>query len=219
MSGATVPTLQDLVYLDGFDSPTGAIDEADWRAYAGAVCGLLGLSGGDSVYEVGCGAGAFLLALQDAAGIVPSGCDYSPRLVAAARQALPGGRFAVLDADQVPPRPRCDSVISNGVFFYFADLDYAARVLDRMVAKARSTVAVLELPRADMREGAEAFRRQRLTPEVYTQRYANLQHLYFRPEWFLDAAVRLGVACDIVPSLIPNYAQGGYRFGAVFRLA
>jgi cyclopropane fatty-acyl-phospholipid synthase-like methyltransferase len=209
--------MQDLIAADGFDSPLGTLDEGDWQTYAHVVASRLGLAAGASVYEVGCGAGAFLLALHAVAGVSTGGCDFSPNLVSAARRALPGGRFAVLEAGRIAKRPRYDSVLSNSVFQYFPDLDYAALVLERMLVKARRSVAVLEVPNAHLREPAEAFRRQQLTPDVYSERYANLAHTYFEPEWFDERARGWGARCEIVPSLIPNYRQGQYRFGAIIR--
>jgi hypothetical protein len=51
-----------------------------------------------------------------------------------------------------------DFVISNGVFHYFPDLDYAGQVLGRMIAKARRTVAIIKVSDLSRRDEAERVR-------------------------------------------------------------
>ena len=57
--------LSDLIALDGFDAGAGKIEIEDWREYVHRVSQKLNLQAGNSVFEVGCGAGAFLYALTE----------------------------------------------------------------------------------------------------------------------------------------------------------
>jgi ubiquinone/menaquinone biosynthesis C-methylase UbiE len=206
--------LQDLIELDGFDTGAGRITAADWRDYARAVIEILGITAGSSVYEVGCGSGAFLYALREQRTIQIGGSDYASPLIDVARIAIPDGDFSVLAAGELPQVPSYDFVISNGVFHYFPDIDYSGRVISRMIAKSRRAVAVLEVPDQNRRAAAERVRRDKLSDELYEQKYAGLEHLYYTRKWFLDIATLHNMNCRIFPSPIPNYAQSEFRFAA-----
>jgi trans-aconitate methyltransferase len=208
--------LQDLIDLDGFDSGAGRIIAADWRTYVRAVIEILGITGCSSVYEVGCGAGAFLYALREQQNIQVAGSDYASALIDITRMVIPDGDFSVLEADRIPCTPLYNFVMSNGVFHYFPDLDYAGRVLSNMIAKSRQAVAILEVPDLSQRDTAERMRRDKLSTKIYEEKYAGLEHLYYTREWFLDIAATYNMKCTIIPSPIPNYAQSEFRFGAVF---
>ena len=58
-------TLEDLIKLDGFDSGAGAISPEDWLENCRYISNELKLKNGQSVYEVGCGADAFLKGLLE----------------------------------------------------------------------------------------------------------------------------------------------------------
>ena len=176
---------------------------------------ILGIATGDSVYEVGCGAGAFLYALRERSDIRVGGCDYAPALLDVARRAIPEDAFAVLDATQLPVVPAWDLVVSHSVFHYFPDLDHAALVLDRMLAKARRGVAIFEVPDLRQRDAAERIRRDTLPLDDYERLYAGLGHLYYDPDWFAGFAATHAAECRLVPSPLRDSAQAAYRFGAV----
>lgn len=207
--------LESLLELDGFDTETGRVGAADWRAYCRAVIEMLGIDSGDSVHEIGCGAGAFLLALRELRDLELAGSDYASGQVDVASVAIPDGDFSVAEAAELPEAPTYDFVIANSAFQYFPDLDYAACVLERMVAKARQRVAILDVPDLRRREAAEQLRRDKLTPERYEEMYAGLEHRYYSPEWFSETAARNDMVLRVSPSLIPNYAQAEYRFNIV----
>ncbi len=207
--------LRDLLDLDGYDTAVSQITPDNMRSYARTISEILGITTGSSVYEVGCGAGAFLYALREQIEIWIGGCDYSSALIDVTRRVLPAGDFAVLEAAELPQVPYYDLVISNGVFHYFPDLDYAGRVLDLMIAKSRRAVAVLDIPDLSRRDAAERMRRDKFKADEYERRYAGLEHLYYPSGWFLDLAATHNVDCRIFPSQIPNYIQSKFRFSAV----
>jgi trans-aconitate methyltransferase len=211
--------LQHLIEADGYDSGAAKVTAADWQIYAARVGLRAGLGKGDSAYEVGCGAGAFLAALQAAAGLrAVGGCDYSATLLGIAREALPDGQFDQLDAEALPPEPEYDVVVSNGVFHYFPDESYAWRVLTLMSAKARRSVVVLDVPDLAHRDESEAARKAQLPPGEYEAKYAGLMHLYLDQAFFTRFAEEGGFGVEIFESLMPNYAQAPYRFGALIEI-
>lgn len=208
---ADASSLEDLLRLDGWDSQASKVCVEDWLDYVDGIASELSIADGESMFEVGCGAGAFLVALTRIRNIQCAGLDYSEALIEVARRALPGTALSVLPADAMPTGDTYDYVIANGVFHYFP-LDYAERVLGRMLAGARRGVAVLEVPNARTRAKSEQ-ERARLLGDSYEEKYNGLDHTYFDPDWFIDQACRVpGWSARTAPQFIRNYAQSQFRF-------
>jgi trans-aconitate methyltransferase len=213
-ASAPASPLQELIDLDGFDTGAGRIAEPAWRDYVGRIAGALGMRAGESVFEVGCGAGAFLSPLQEM-GLQVRGIDYSPALIEAAQRAIPRGQFAVAEATAVSGGH--DYVVANSVFHYFPDAAYADRVLAAMLAAARRGVGVLEVPDIGRKDRAEAARRGALGEEEYRKKYEGLEHQYYAREHFVEAARRAGFEAEIFDQAIEGYAQSPFRFNCLMR--
>jgi SAM-dependent methyltransferase len=206
--------LAQLLAADGFDSGFGAVTEGAWAAFAGRWAERFGLGPGDSVYDVGCGSGAFLWPLAEA-GLRVGGIDRSESLVRIARSVLAGGEFSVGEAVEMADGEPFDVVLSMGVFLYFPSLDYAAEVIARMAARARRGVAVLDLPDAATRDEALAFRMSSAGgEEAYRARYQGLDHLFFDRGWVSGQLERLGFEAVTADQDLEGYANGPFRFNA-----
>jgi SAM-dependent methyltransferase len=203
-------TLQTLLSLDGYDA-FGALSEADWQSYISGFAARLGLKPGESIFDVGCGAGAVLYPLYEQ-GYRVAGLDYSEALVQVAREVMPGADIRLGEADELDPSERFDLVLSHAVFLYFPSLEYAANVLQRMLEKARRMVAVLDVPDLATREQALAFRRQALGEQEYARKYEGLDHLYFDRDWFRGTLAGLATQIEIQDQALPKYAHNPYRF-------
>jgi SAM-dependent methyltransferase len=206
-------TLETLISLDGFDSGAGKINLADWQEYTRRISEKLGLKAGDSVFEVGCGAGAFLFALREQLALEVGGLDYAAGLIAAAQQAMPDGEFLVQGAQSLATEPAYDFVIANSVFHYF-DETTAAQVLQAMWKKARHGIAILDIPHAATRDACERARRDALSQAEYEEKYKGLHHTYFTPEWFAQQLPQWPQ--QAFESCVPNYAQSEFRFSVIF---
>lgn len=208
-------TLKDLIAIDGFDTGHGDITPSAWLDFASETMRALRLKPGDTVFEVGCGAGAFLHSFYQA-GLGVSGVDYASPLVTIAKRAMPGGDFRVQEADAFDPRPSADAVMAFSVFIYFDGLEYAGRVIERMCQKADRAVAILDL--LDASHAASALTdRQRGAggEEAYARRYAGLEHQAYEPEWVLDQLSRCGMKDAYVEQQrISGYGNGSFRFNA-----
>jgi len=207
--------LEQLLAADGFDTGFGSVTAQAWAAAVHRRAHELAIGPGTSVFEVGCGAGAFLYELR-ALGCAVGGIDSSPALIEIARRALPDGGFDVCDAARLAREPAADFVVSSGVFLYFPSLAYARGVIDAMVSKAARAVAILDVPDLSTREAAIAERHAAVGGEaVYRERYAGLDHLYYDRGWVRHALQGAGLtAVTIVDQDIPGYANGRYRFNA-----
>ena len=78
------------------------------------------ISAGDSIFEVGCGAGAFLYPFYQMGHRV-AGIDYAQNLVHLAATVMPAAEIRLGEATALPTQQSYDVVVSNGVFLYFAD--------------------------------------------------------------------------------------------------
>ena len=206
--------LAELVALDGFDVGAGRIEVEGWQSYADTIARSLGLGRGQSVFEVGCGSGAFLYALRNACELQVGGIDYASGLIAVASQMMPDGVFQVCEAGECPPEPRYDHVIANSLFHYL-DARHAALVLSLMLRKARLGVAVLDVPDLATRDAAEAQRRHALSEAEYSRKYEGLSHTYFDRSWFEQQATGTGFDCTTFDACVAGCVQSSFRFGAI----
>lgn len=214
-SGIGASLLRRLMDADGMDSGFARVEEPAWRAFVTRAATALELRPGESVFEVGCGAGAFVAPLREA-GYAVGGIDRSPGLVELACASDLGGDFAVADASELDVTPCVDVVVSMGVFLYFRSEHYVEEVLDRMVRKARRAVAVLDLPDAATRAAALA-ERERLAggPGAYAARYAGLEHRYFDRARVAEALRARGLTrVRVEDQAIDGYGNAPFRFNA-----
>jgi len=208
-------TLEALIRADGFNTGFGDITVEAWSDFVDQTCALLGLEAGDSLFEVGCGAGAFLY-LPSRRGITVGGIDYSPSQIDMAKRAIPDGIFDVRDANGMDISPSVDVTIAFSVFQYFSSLDYARQVIDRMCQKAGRAVAILDLP--DLQLADQALRHRQTAAggaAAYAERYEGLDHLSYSKEWIRMALEDHGLRdVTVGTQTMSGYDNGTFRFNA-----
>ena len=171
---------------------------------------LLHLTKGMSVYDVGCGAGAnlYLLARD---GITVGGTDYSAPLVETARKVLPQARELTCgEADAFDTTLKYDAVLSNSVFSYFADEDFATRVLLRMLDKTTGAIGLIDLHDADKKDQFLAYRRA--TIPDYDKRYKGLGKLFYHRRFFEDFARTHNLDLTFPPVKLDGYWNTPFIF-------
>ena len=208
--------LEALIAADGFDSPLGAMEEAEWRAYIATFTRRAGIRAGDSISEVGCGCGAFLYPFHEK-GHPVGGIDYSDALIGLARSVMPGraASFEVREASAYADHPRDDVVVANHVIHYFPSIAYTKDVVTRMLRRADRVAAVSGVPTAELRAESESARRGLLTPEAYEAKYRGLEILYFDKAWFAALAADHGFTAEFFEHEMPGFAQNPFRFDCV----
>ena len=209
-------TLGALIRLDGFDTGAGRIANEDWLRYTDFISKKMDLSINDSIFEVGCGSGAFLYTFYKNGNRV-GGIDYSDSLIRMAKKAMGGMDFAVCDAQRLQTKDKYDIAIANGVFHYFPDLDYAKNVLRKMIRKSLKTIAILDVPDIALKDESERERSKSLSEAEYKKKYAGLDHLHFKREWFFDLLGKDHAHIDIFDQDIKNYGNSKFRFNVVIK--
>ncbi len=209
--------------LDGYDTAMAqGLTPASMRDLATGWRERVGFISGDSLYEVGCGAGAFLAAASAVTGTSQlGGSDYSSALIDSGRELFPWIDFEVCEASRVPIEPAYQHVACVGAFMYFNSLDYATEVLDRMTVKSQRTVSIFDVPDASRQERSEAFRRQGYSDSEYEQRYGGLDHLYFDRTWFPNQFDQSEWEVAVIDQDVAGYGNSKFRFNvfATKRLA
>jgi trans-aconitate methyltransferase len=208
--------LESLIEADGFDSGLSRIDVRAWRSYVGQVASRLGFKDFESIFEVGCGSGAFLFTLY-LSGHKVGGIDFSRSLIECASRFMPKGDFTVGDARDISIDEKSDHVVANSVFLYFPSYEYASDVLGRMCLKARKGVALLDIPDLGQKEKCDELRRRLYAPGQYEKRYAGLNHLYFKRSWFREFGVRKGLEVQIWQQDIEGYGYNEFRFNCILK--
>lgn len=210
--------LQQLISLDGFDTPLGLMSESEWRSYVSVLTERSGIVAGDSIFEIGCGSGAFLYPLYEQ-GFNVAGIDYSEALLSVAKTAMPGHAesFSVLEAINCPAFPPTDVIIANHVIHYFPSIEYLGAVLDLMLRKASRVVSISGIPNLELMNESENSRRALLGDEEYEKKYRDLEILYLAKGWFKDYAAKHGFQAEFFDHLMPGFAQAQFRYDCVLR--
>jgi len=203
--------LRMLLCLGGYDSPTASLSMHNWSTQIEYVKCALALNADDSVFEVGCGAGAFLYGLQRYCRTV-GGLDYSSPLLEIARKVLTSNCLITAEAIRLPESPKYDHVVSQGVFHYFPDEAYAARVVRRMAAKAVRTVAVLDVN--DAAKAGEAREHRRKAYAASGHPNEELTQLYLHREFFRMLADELNCHLRIDESVMRKAISSRFRYNA-----
>lgn len=147
----------------------------------------LGVTGG-SVFEVGCGSGANLYFFKKD-GFKVGGSDYAENLLAIAKKVI--GEQNLIEciegeAVNLPTEIKYDANFAGGVFPYLPDLNYAEKVLDRMLDKTLYSIGILRILNEDTKD--EYFKYRREHTKNYDELYKDLPKLFISKNFFKEYA-------------------------------
>ena len=209
-----------LLKADGYDIPWSRIGAEDWIQYCNNFYSKIGISTDDTIFEIGCGSGAFLYPLYLRKNLV-EGIDYSANLLDLARKFMPEINFTCEDAAAIKLNKTYDVVLSHSVFQYFHDLNQAEMVLKTMNRLAKRKIAILDVN--DM-ENFDLFHKERIkqfveegfSEEDYKRKYLGLDHLFYSKEWFEELGQKLKLKTEIFGQSTKIYSMAKLRFNVIF---
>ena len=184
-SGDIYSVFEELKRADGFDVVDGQMSrEAMVKQYEetkkqlfGGCCKKTDLS----VYEVGCGSGANLY-LFEHDNIKCGGIDYSEKQINIAKSVLNSKDIVCGEAADMPDVPCYTAVLSNSVFSYFPNYEYAQCVLEKMYKKAEYSIVLIDIHDIEKKEAFKAYRRA--TIENYDKLYEGLDKFFYDKSFF-----------------------------------
>jgi trans-aconitate methyltransferase len=206
--------LEKLLTANGYDSVFGKMAVAPFMAFITMIRAELGIGAKDTIFEVGCGAGAALYPFYTG-GQVVSGLDYSKPLIALAAGTMPDMTFHVGEADQVDVAQKFDIVLSCGAFIYFESYDYARKVTMRMIQKAKKAIGIFDISDLALKSKAESLRREGMGAREYDEKYRGLEHLYYPRSFFNNVARASGCKVRIFAQSIEGYKNSTYRYNVI----
>ena len=213
--------LEFLLKIDGFDSGPGSFSAKDWKRYTSHIYKLLKIEPKDSIYEVGCGAGAFLYPLT-VKGNAVSGIDYSSELVTWGNKVLDNACLVVGDAVKMEADKKFDILVSHGVFHYFSSLEYAKNVTNLMISKSIKSANILDVNDFEKKdeyqeERIRIFCEKGGSREDYLARYNGLDHLFYPKNFFREIAIDFGISVEIQDQVFLDYGNSAFRYNVMFK--
>jgi len=212
--------LDCLVKADGFSSSSRKYEEDSWTEYCESFFLKLNILQNESIFEVGCGSGAFLYLLYLKKNIV-AGIDYSSSLINLARKLMPEGNFICEDVINFQSNNSYDVVLSHSVFQYFKDLNEAELVIKSMAQMAKKKIAVFDVTDITKYDLFHSVRmnnyiNEGFSEDDYKKRYQGLTHLFFSKDWFEEIGEKLNLKTEIFDQVNDNYEKSILGFNVIF---
>lgn len=207
----------ELKRINGFDITDGGIPYESLKMQYEEMKEDLCIQGGDSAFEVGCGAGANLYLFQQD-GIKIGGMDYSEKLIQILHKVFGNTDLQEClcgEAIECPTDVKYDAVFSNSVFSYFQDYAYAESVLEKMLDKSRRSIGLLDVHEDTKKEAFRAYRIK--TVKDYEERYKDLPKLFYPRSFFEDFARQHNLEIFFRKSNIKGYWNNDFVFHCYMR--
>ena len=208
------PILETLIKVNGFDSGPGSFTLENWKIYVQEFFNQLSIKSNESVFDIGCGSGAFLFPLY-LNGNKVGGIDYSSPLIDLANTIMKDCDFERNEASKTDFKLRYDYVISHSVFHYFDNLDYAEEVIKKMLLKATKKIGIFDLNDFSKKSEYHKTRMGRMNKQEYIQKYEGLDHLFYEKRWFEAIAEKYSVKIEIFDQTFKYYSNSKLRFNVI----
>lgn len=210
-------SLIDLIKVDGFHGACGSHTETSFREVVDQVAKKFQITDVYKVFEVGCGAGAFLRALETEYCPNVGGVDFSKELIEIAKSSIHASlglyheeasyKLNVMDVD---------ICVAHSVFHYFPDNNYASQVMRNMASYLKPEggekcgIAILDVRDMDKSKEYEIFRSGTDSHTTLSE----IGHTMFTKSFFRDFLRNLGFTRIEIEdgSFSEQYGNSAYSF-------
>jgi len=207
--------LETLIKADGFESGAGNFTLEDWKLYTESLLLYLDIAKKDTIFDVGCGSGAFLFN-HFINNHKVGGIDYSEALIGLAKIIFKNSDFSVDEAIKLDTKNKYDFVLSHSVFQYFNDLDYSKRVVLKMLKKANKKVGIFDINDKSKEISYHKIRMGSMTQGDYLKKYQGLDHMFYEKSWFKKIAKEYDIKIKIFDQTFKRYSNSQLRFNVIF---
>lgn len=216
MQGDNKEIFLELKRLDGWDSTGNMLTYEEFYDQYNRIQNELefdakaGKNKINSIFEVGCGSGANLYLYQKG-GIQVGGIDFSRTLISAAHDVLENPLELICDeAVNLPVDITYDAVLSNSVFHYFDNYEYAMKVLEKMYLKANYSIGIIDVH--DLGRKDAFFEYRKSIDDNYEERYEALPKLFYDKSFFLKFAENHNMNIKFTVGDMENYWNKDFVF-------
>ncbi len=202
---------------DGFDNLTGVgLTQDNLKSYVGQWAEYVEVQKGDYIHEIGCGSGAFLASVSSLLDVHLEGSDISPELIQLGKSLFAGISFELSSALDLEIDKKINHLVSFSVFFYFPNLDYSLKVIQKMQKSGARTISILDIPDLEWQESVESSRAEIYGLENYQENYLEkgLKHLYYDKNWWHQI---FGDSWEvsIIENQIGEYSRNKHRYDVI----
>lgn len=206
--------LETLIKADGFDSGAGIFTTGDWLLYVNELYAKINIMKNDSIYEIGCGSGAFIYPLFLEKYKI-GGLDFSKKLLSLSKMMMPDMCFEHKEAINIDTDKTYDIVLSHSVFQYFDDLDYCKKVIEKMINKSKRKIVILDINDESKKKKYHKIRMGNMSQKEYEEKYEGLEHLFHSKSWFEEIAKEFNLKVNIFDQSFSKYANSNLRFNVI----
>lgn len=205
--------LETLIKADGFDSGAGSFTVENWIKYTNEFYKELNIEKNESIYDIGCGSGAFVYPLYLKNHQI-GGVDYSMVLINLSNTIMSNSDFKCDEAININ-NEKYDFVVSHSVFHYFNNLDYAREVIMKMIAKSNKKIAIFDLNDKSKEDKYHQIRMLGMNEKEYKIKYEGLSHMFYDKSWFERLAKEFNLKINIFDQSFKDYSNSELRFNVI----
>lgn len=212
--------LKQLIELDGFDQNVSCYNESGWLVMVNDCLKRAKIKDNNDIYEIGCGAGAFLYVVNKVLKLNCHGIDYSQNHINIIKKIIPDGEFIVNEAINLPSfNKKFDFIFSHSVFQYFPSWEYASEVIRKstdLLLKDRF-LCILDINDIDLMDIYHEERSKEFSSiSEYEKRINDYNHLFISKTKLRDLLLDLGyVDITFFPHAYKNYNNSKFRFNII----
>ncbi len=123
--------------------------------------------------------------------------------------------FEELEADKINTKDRYDIVLSHSVFHYFKDLEYAKKVIVKMIEKSNKKIAIFDINDKAKEDVYHKIRMGKMDEQEYKEKYKGLDHLFYEKSWFEELAKEFKLKISVWDQTFENYTNSKLRFNVI----
>ena len=175
-------SLKDLINLNGYDSHSAKISPKEWNKYTNFFIKKFKLKPSNSILDIGCGSGAFLVPFYKK-NISCYGLDYSEPLIKISKKNMPKANFFTYEASNLKKLQKYnfDFIFICSVFQYFPDLAYAKKVIKqlKLISNKNTKIFILDVPDNNKYSKWRQYIKNVIGYRSYIAQYGNLKHCWY----------------------------------------